>query len=344
MIAVLVSLVDVRAGSPWGFGNVTVAMPLMCAATGGPVCTAVMTLWCVAWVATFTAMLGSNGDTSDAGQLIRLGVIAVCGTAAVAISARRARRDELLSRVSSLADATQDAILHPPAAQVGRVACAFRYRAAFPGARVGGDLVEVVETSFGVRLLIGDACGSGLGLIRLAERVLGAFREQAFLSRDLPDLALTLDRAARRICGEEDFVTALLAEIHTDGTTTLASCGHPGPILVSACAGPARILQPSSPAAPLGLLEEPPTAAVEQLESGDRLLFVTDGVLEARQRGRFFTPDGEFFDATGEAAAAFQGRDLAAGLDVVVQRMIDWTRGRLLDDAALLAIEIPPAR
>jgi serine phosphatase RsbU (regulator of sigma subunit) len=84
---------------------------------------------------------------------------------------------------------------------------------------------------------------------------------------------------------------------------------------------------------------------VEQLEGGDRLLFVTDGVLEARQRRRFFTAaDGEFFDATGVAGAAFQGRDLATGLDVVVQRMTDWTRGRLRDDAALLAIEIPPTR
>jgi hypothetical protein len=345
MIAVVVSLVDVREGSRWGFGNVTVAMPLLCAAMSGPVCTAVMTLWCLAWVATFTAVMGSHSDMSDAGQLIQLGVIAVCGAAAVTISTRRKRRDELLGRVTSLADATQDAILRPPAAKVGRVACAFRYRAAFPGARVGGDLVEVIETSFGVRLLIGDACGSGLGLIRLAERVLGAFREQAFLSRNLPDLAVALDRAARRVCGEEDFVTALLAEIHTDGTTTLASCGHPGPILVSACASPARILQSPSPAAPLGLLAEPPTAAVEQLEGGDRLLFVTDGVLEARQRRRFFTAaDGEFFDATGVAGAAFQGRDLATGLDVVVQRMTDWTRGRLRDDAALLAIEIPPTR
>jgi sigma-B regulation protein RsbU (phosphoserine phosphatase) len=50
------------------------------------------------------------------------------------------------------------------------------YHSAAEQAAVGGDLYEVLDSPWGVRLLVGDVRGKGLDAVRLANRVLGCFR------------------------------------------------------------------------------------------------------------------------------------------------------------------------
>lgn len=54
-----------------------------------------------------------------------------------------------------------------------------RYLSASSGARVGGDLYEVVTTPECVRLVVGDTKGKGLPAVQSAAAVLGVFREAA---------------------------------------------------------------------------------------------------------------------------------------------------------------------
>ena len=54
-----------------------------------------------------------------------------------------------------------------------------RYRSAAREASVGGDLYEIMPTSHGIRVTIGDVRGKGLDAILLARYVLSAFRRSA---------------------------------------------------------------------------------------------------------------------------------------------------------------------
>src|SRR5436305_4202844 len=149
--------------------------------------------------------------------------------AALALENARVFREQSgrLASVTRVAEAAQLAILAPPPARIGPVALAARYVSAAAEALVGGDLYEVVARPGAVRLLIGDVRGKGLTAVRAATVVLGEFRAAAADIDDLADAAIQIDRRLRPYLADEDFVTALLAEIRDDGTFFVASCAHP---------------------------------------------------------------------------------------------------------------------
>jgi phosphoserine phosphatase RsbU/P len=80
-----------------------------------------------------------------------------------------------------------------------------------------------------VRLLVGDVRGKGLDAVRLAGVVLGSFRDAAQDRPDLAQVAAALDRSVTRAIGLEDFVTAVLVQVATDGSAIVLNCGHPAP-------------------------------------------------------------------------------------------------------------------
>src|SRR6185437_16782406 len=157
------------------------------------------------------------------------------------------------------------------------------------------DLLEVVPDEAHPRWLIGDTRGKGLSAVRLAAVAMTSFRDAcAQPGLSLAEIARVVDRSVSRAAGDEDFMTAVFAELDPRGWLQLVICGHPPPMLLAADAGPGgglRALSPSAYATPLGLRPDikPETFTVS---SGDRLLFCTDGLLEARDRaGRFFRLD-----------------------------------------------------
>ncbi len=234
-----------------------------------------------------------------------------------------------LADVRRVADAAQRAILAPPPARIGPVALAARYVGAAAEAQVGGDLYEVIARPGSVRLLIGDVRGKGLSAVRMATIVLGEFRAVAAELPDLPAIAARLDRRLRPHLGEEDFVTALLAEIADDGTFTVASCGHPPAYLLT---GDQIIEVDAPPALPLGLGADV-TVTSGVLAPGDRLLLYTDGAIEARDDKR------RFIDFPALLQPALQ-RDHAGLLDAVLDSLRRSAgNSRLNDDLALLIAE-----
>jgi len=125
------------------------------------------------------------------------GVTAACALASMV----RRRREAELSQAREIADITQRVLLHPVPPQAGPVRLAAWYRSAFAGARVGGDLYEVVSTPGRLRLIVGDAEGNGLSAIRAAATVTSVFREAA---RDEDCLAEVVARiVARASAGPE---------------------------------------------------------------------------------------------------------------------------------------------
>jgi serine phosphatase RsbU (regulator of sigma subunit) len=254
----------------------------------------------------------------------------VARRAALAVETAHAFREQSgrLAEVTRIAEAAQLAILAPPPAQIGPVALAARYVSAAAEALVGGDLYEVVARPGAVRLLIGDVRGKGLTAVRTATVVLGEFRAAAADIDDLADVAVQIDRRLRPYLGDEDFVTALLAEIRDDGSFSIATCGHP-PALLATAGTVAEVATEDT--LPLGLGAQPQLAN-GQLSPGDRLLLYTDGVIEARD------PSGQFVDVVPLVEPLRTG-NLGDVLDAVLAALHDAVGPELGDDLALLVAE-----
>ncbi|BEP13211.1 PP2C family protein-serine/threonine phosphatase [Acidothermaceae bacterium B102] len=266
------------------------------------------------------------------GQVVRISAVSIAGIIGVLAARRRMRHEAHLQSVTRVAEVAQYAVLAPIPPRLAGLALAEQYTSAAIDARIGGDLYAAVDTPFGVRLLIGDVRGKGLEAVRLASTLLGAFRERADERDDLRVLLHDLDRAVRRVADDEDFVTAVVAQVTPDGTLSLANAGHPAPLLLRA--GIATVLRPPSRCPPLGMADECEVLTVE-LEVGDRLLLYTDGLGEARHR-----TDGSFFPLRRMATPALSSGSLDEGLRGVQESVRDWTGGALSDDVALLAVEV----
>jgi serine phosphatase RsbU (regulator of sigma subunit) len=107
------------------------------------------------------------------------------------------------------------------------------------------------------------------------------------------------------------------------------NCGHPPPLLLRR--GEVIVLEPPSSSPPLGF-KPVVCARIERLEPGDRLLFYTDGLAEARRDNQFFP--------TAERAWGLVGHGTVAdGLASLESALVDWVRGQLVDDIALVLIE-----
>jgi phosphoserine phosphatase RsbU/P len=256
---------------------------------------------------------------------------------AVINSALRTMAQRRLSQVRAVARVAQSALLREVPEAVTAARLASRYVSAAAEARVGGDLLEVVPDAARPRWLIGDTRGKGLPAVRLASVAMTSFRDAcAQPGLDLPEIARVVDRSITRAASEEDFVTAVFAELDPGGWLQLVTCGHPPPLLLAADGG-LRPLSPRAYAAPLGLHPDmqPSTFAVH---AGDRLLFYTDGLLEARDKaGRYFRPE--------DCQDALRDQDLQAAADGLLDRLAAHAGRRLDDDVALLLVEIavPPA-
>jgi phosphoserine phosphatase RsbU/P len=272
----------------------------------------------------------------DMTGVIRLSTMTAATAGAVAVSIIRQRQNERFAELARLATVAQEAVLRPIGPQIGQLAVAGRYVSASAAADIGGDLYEALDTPYGVRMLIGDVRGKGIDAVRLASIVLGSYRHVAYERGDLRTIVVDLDRAVARSVGDEDFVTAALVE-ERGGTLTVVNCGHPPPLLLRR--GRVIPLDPPRAAPPLGLSPVVETR-VEHLEPGDRLLLYTDGLAEARRAGDFFP--------TAERAWALLGHGTVEhGLASLESALIEWVRGHVDDDIALILLEYtgaqPPA-
>jgi phosphoserine phosphatase RsbU/P len=252
-------------------------------------------------------------------------VLAQVGVAAY-IAHTRNRREIEMVRVRAVADVAQRALLPHVPAMLGEVGFATRYVSAAREALVGGDLYEVVATPRTVRVIIGDVKGKGLPAVRLTTVVLGAFREAAVTWLDVEQVASACTRAVAREADQEDFVTALLIDIHADGHLTLLSAGHPPAMLVSASGS--RALSVEAPSPPLGIAESFHSTSMTW-EPGDRLLLYTDGLVEARDRR------GGFFALEDHLSTLTLG-SLDSALDRLIASVHAHVGGQMHDDLALL--------
>ncbi|MFD4632731.1 SpoIIE family protein phosphatase [Streptomyces sp. NPDC058284] len=202
-----------------------------------------------------------------------------------------------------------------------------RYEPASRDTEIGGDFYAALDTSKGLLTGIGDVVGHSLDAATVMVEIRHALRAYCVEDPDPGTLASRLDKMLQRYHPE---VTATLCLVLTDpagGHTRVANAGHIPPLVVRDD-GTAAYLRASGPLLGLGLDRPPPTETV--LLPTDRLLMVTDGLIETR--------------GTDLAVSMEQLRTVAAGAPLGVTALCDTLLACLGhdrdDDIALLAMRL----
>ena len=141
-----------------------------------------------------------------------------------------------------------------------------------------------------MRLILGDVQGHGLSAVQTAANVLGAFREAAYDAADLAEIAARIEASLQRQPTEEEFVTAVLAEISPcPSAIEILNCGHPPPLLLTGDA--VRFIEPACPGLPLGLgqlMPSPRKASAMLLRPVESMPLLIDPISEARDSSGCF--------------------------------------------------------
>ncbi|MFD6416205.1 PP2C family protein-serine/threonine phosphatase [Streptomyces sp. NPDC060194] len=328
------------ATPPWL--NTGPLLALTCV-TAGVITTLRTTAWIsvLALVATLLIRYSEEGYVDSTGVTNAV-YIAVAGLIGLDLNRLLDRYGVHLKSVTSVAEAAQYALLPNPPSSVAGFGIAASYKAAQRDARIGGDLYAVADTPYGLRVLLGDVRGKGMGAVSTVSLLLGAFRERAHEAATLPELVDRLEDALARNTDRdggaetlEAFTTAVLAELPCDGSRVrLLNCGHPSPYAISPSG--VRRLDPAECDLPLGTglggRRTPPGDFL--LDPGTTLVLLTDGITEARDSA------GTFFDPL------LGLRDLPATdpdtvLHTLLERVDTWSGRAESDDRAVLAIGVP---
>ncbi len=150
-----------------------------------------------------------------------------------------------------------------------------------PASEVGGDFFFVSPAPDGsLTAIVGDVSGKGLTAAMRVAMILGALRRET--SHDPAAILAGLNNVLIAQ-GQLGFTTACCIRIALTGEYTLANAGHVSPYLSG------REVD-TPPALPLGLVADQTYESVNgKLAASDRLVLLSDGVLEAR------TPAGELY-------------------------------------------------
>ena len=145
-----------------------------------------------------------------------------------------------------------------------------------PAAQVGGDFFQVIPLGADQTLVvIGDVSGKGLSAAMIVSMLIGMLHTISRISQDPAEILTELNnRLYERKHG--GFVTCLAVRLDPTGRVVLANAGHLPPWLNGS-----EIAFTGS--LPLSLTNSAvPEKVIVEMQAGDRLTLITDGVVEAR--------------------------------------------------------------
>jgi serine phosphatase RsbU (regulator of sigma subunit) len=197
-----------------------------------------------------------------------------------------------------------------------------------PAGEIGGDTFDFSLDRDALHVSMTDAMGHTMDAALLATVLVGGLRNARRRGVDLAEQARLANDALAEQAGESQFVTGLLVRIDlTRATAGIVNAGHPPP-LRSRAGEVDQIQLEADP--PFGVrLGRSYRVQSLPLEVGDRLIFVTDGMLER------------------DAALMNIGAILTASIDMHPREAVqDLTRavlkvsgGQLRDDATALCLD-----
>lgn len=251
---------------------------------------------------------------------------------------RRARLEtahqEQLSQARAQAEtarALQQALLPHRLPQSDAVRLTSRYVPGTDGADIGGDFFDAIPTDRALVVVMGDVQGHNTAAAALMGRVRTAVRAYVHEGHE-PSAVLERTNRLMQTFEADLFATCCLLALDVGtGDVTIASAGHPAPLVFSP--GPVRAL-PVDPGPPLGVdIEATFPQSRHRLSQAGRLLLYTDGVVEWPRR----SSTGELTLELALSAHADAPADTVA--DQVLAPVLAPSRRSTSDDAALLVLD-----
>jgi serine phosphatase RsbU (regulator of sigma subunit) len=197
-----------------------------------------------------------------------------------------------------------------------------------PAGEIGGDTFDFSLERDALHVSMTDAMGHTMDAALLATVLVGGLRNARRRGVELAEQARLASDALADQAGESQFVTGLVARIDlARATAEIVNAGHPPPLRLRA----GRVDQLRLEADPPFGLRRGRGYRVQSLplEAGDRLMFVTDGMLER------------------DAALMNIGAILTASIDMhpreavqdLTQAVLQASGGQLRDDATALCLD-----
>jgi phosphoserine phosphatase RsbU/P len=247
--------------------------------------------------------------------------------------ARSARRlDQKQQREFEEARLIQRGLLPTTIPQVNGVQLAVAWQ---PANGVGGDCFDTLAFGPVVGISIADIAGKGLPAALLMSNLQAAVR--AFAQESVPPSSIcgSVNRLLCRNMASGRFATFCYARVDAPGgRIVFSNAGHNPPLLVRKNGSLERL---SDGGTVLGVF---PDTSYDQgempLEAGDRLLFYTDGITEARNAA------GDEYGEEKLAAAALACRTDSAEImkDALLADVNAFTGSHFDDDATLIVVGI----
>ena len=233
-----------------------------------------------------------------------------------------------------LAREIQLSLLPPSLPEVPGLDIAVRYRAM---ENVGGDFYDVLANSNGAAFFMADVSGHGVPAALIVSIVKIAFWFQKDLLMHPDQLLAGMNSVLLGNTGN-GFVTACYAYIDLERRVLLLGCaGHPPVFLYRKRDQSLVELRPRGRI--LGIFASAPYSPAEvPLETGDRLVMYTDGIIEARNADQGMFGDDRFRDFIQEHGE-FTPEKFA---DTLMQTIVQWSGGpeKIEDDIALIVVDV----
>ena len=197
-----------------------------------------------------------------------------------------------------------------------------------PAGDVGGDTFDFSMDRDTLHLSMTDAMGHEVGAAVLATVLVGALRNARRAGVQLGEQARLANAGLHDFARRGGFVTGQLARIDLrEETAAIVNAGHPSPLRLRG----GRV-------EPVALHADPPFGIVEgqeflvqplPLEPGDRLMFLTDGMLERNVA------------SVDLAALVTAGADMhpREAVQHLTQTILEAAGGELKDDAAAMCLD-----
>ncbi|SDC75056.1 Stage II sporulation protein E (SpoIIE) [Geodermatophilus telluris] len=204
-----------------------------------------------------------------------------------------------------------------------------------PAYEVGGDSFDHALDDHVLHVAVFDAMGHGLTAAAMATLVLAGYRHGRRRDLTLAEVYREMDQVVGQTFPGR-FATGQVARLDTEtGQLCWVNAGHPPALWVRGCRVVGELTGRAS--RPIGFGGEDPEVHTVALEPGDRVLFLTDGVVEERLEG------GEQF---GEARlrelleqTAREGLAAPETVRRLSHALMAARSGRTSDDATLLLVE-----
>ena len=201
-----------------------------------------------------------------------------------------------------------------------------------PSYEVAGDWFDVIENADGIWVALADGLGGSTRAAAASAVALGALRASRRSGGDVVEALVAMHQTLRELPGPRAEMTALVT--HWDpagGELRVANCGHVPPVVLRGRGDVELVQVPPGPG--LGGRSSPrPAERVTTLAAGDRLVLVSDGVIECGDGNAGLGVDGTI------KAALSSARETAADTVRQIHRAVLAASDELADDATAVCL------